>query len=141
MEKLGSFILDHWVLSFALVFVLVLLISETLKRRMLGFKEVSPTDAIRHINKDDAVVLDVREDKEYAEGHISNALHIPVGVIDKRLQELEPYKSKPIIVYCRSGDRAARASTILRKQGFESVYKLNGGILAWKAANLPVSKK
>ncbi len=140
MEKLGSFIVDHWILSFALVFVLLLLVSETLKRRMLGFKEVSPSDAIRHINKDDAVVLDVREDKEYAEGHISNALHIPVGLIDKRLQEMEPYKSKPVIVYCRSGDRAARAGAILRKQGFESVYKLNGGILAWKAANLPVTK-
>ena len=64
----------------------------------------------------------------------------PVGVLEKRMDELQPHKDKGIIVYCRSGDRAARASATLRKQGFNNIFKLNGGILAWKAANLPVQK-
>lgn len=140
MEKLGIFILDHWILSFALVFLSILLLSDMLKSKFLGFKDVDPNGAIRQINQADAVMLDVREDKEYAEGHISEALHIPLGVLDKRLNELESYKSRPIIVYCRSGDRATRAGALLRKQGFQTVYKLGGGILAWKNANLPTSK-
>ncbi|MFZ5595007.1 MAG: rhodanese-like domain-containing protein [Pseudomonadota bacterium] len=140
MEKLGTFILDHWILSFALVFLSILLLSDMLKSKFLGFKDVDPNGAIRQINQADAVMLDVREDKEYAEGHISGALHIPLGVLDKRLSELEAYKSRPIIVYCRSGDRATRAGALLRKQGFQTVYKLAGGIMAWKNANLPTNK-
>ena len=140
MEKFFTFVLDHWILSFAFVFLTVLLLMETFKRRFLGFNEIEPPEAVRRINNEDAIVLDVREDQEFAEGHILNALHIPVGVLDKRLDELEAHKGKPIIVYCRSGDRAARASATLRKQGFNAVFKLNGGILAWRAASLPVQK-
>lgn len=140
MEKLGTFILDHWILSFALIFLAILLLSDILKSKFLGFKDVDPNGAIRQINQADAVMLDVREDKEYAEGHITEALHIPLGVLDKRLDELESYKSRPIIVYCRSGERATRAGALLRKQGFQTVFKLAGGILAWKNANLPTSK-
>lgn len=140
MENFFTFVLDHWILSFAFVFLSVLLLMESFKRRFLGFKEIDSPEAVRCINQEDAVVLDVREDKEFAEGHIVNALHIPLGVLDKRLNELDAYKDKPIIVYCRSGDRAARASTTLRKQGYNSVFKLNGGILAWKTANLPINK-
>ncbi len=140
MEKFFTFILNHWILSFAFVFLIILLLMETFKRRFLGFQEVEPSEAVRRMNHEDAVVLDVREDQEYAEGHIVNALHIPVGVLEKRLEELEAHKDKPLIVYCRSGDRATRASVTLRKQGFNNVFKLNGGILAWKAASLPVHK-
>lgn len=140
MEKFFTFVLNHWILAFAFVFLTVLLLVETFKRRFLGFKEIDPPEVVRRMNNEDATVLDVREDQEFAEGHIVNALHIPVGVLDKRLNELEAYKDKPIVVYCRSGDRAARASATLHKQGFNTVFKLNGGILAWKAANLPVQK-
>lgn len=140
MENFFTFVVNHWVLSFAFVFLVVLLLIETFKRRFLGFKEIDAPEAVRRMNHDDAVVLDVREDQEFAEGHIVNALHIPVGVLDKRLDELEAHKDKPIIVYCRSGDRAARASATLHKQGFTAVFKLNGGVLAWRAANLPVQK-
>ncbi len=140
MEKFFTFLLNHWILSFAFVFLTILLLMDIFKRRLLGFKEVEPPEAVRRMNHEDAIVLDVREDQEYADGHIVNALHIPVGVLEKRLDELAAYKDKPLIVYCRSGDRAARASVTLRKQGFNNVFKLNGGILAWKAANLPVHK-
>ena len=140
MEKFFTFLLNHWILSFAFVFLTILLLMETFKRRFLGFMEVESSEAVRLMNHEDAVVLDVREDQEYADGHIVNALHIPVGVLEKRLDELEAHKDKPLIVYCRSGDRATRASVTLRKQGFNNVSKLNGGMLAWKAANLPVQK-
>jgi rhodanese-related sulfurtransferase len=90
---------------------------------------------------DDALVLDVREDKEWAEGHIPNAKHIPLGQLSKRISELDKYKDKPIVVSCRSGHRSATACRTLKKDGFEQTHNLMGGIIAWENANLPVTKK
>ena len=140
MANIGEFVLNHWLLVLALVVILALLVMDTFKRKLLGFREIKPQEAVRLINHEGAVALDVREDKEFQEGHILNALHIPSGIIDKRLAELESYKNRPLIVYCRSGQRSAQASVVLRKQGFEQVYKLSGGMLAWRSADLPVAK-
>ena len=134
MGHLGEFISHHWVLVFALIAITVLLVMDVYKRRLLGFRDIKPQEAVRLINQEGAVPVDVREDKEYTEGHILNALHIPFGLIEQRLTELAPYKTQPIIIYCRSGQRSAQASSVLRKQGFESIYKLSGGMLAPVAA-------
>jgi rhodanese-related sulfurtransferase len=140
MAHLGDFVVHHWMLVLALVVIVVLLVMDAYKRKLLGFQEIKPQEAVRLINHEGALPLDVREDKEYSEGHILNALHIPYGLIEKRLAELEPYKSQPLIVYCRSGQRSAQASSVLRNQGFERVYKLSGGMLAWQSADLPTVK-
>lgn len=73
-------------------------------------------------------------------GHIINSVHIPLGTLNNRLNELEKYKSRPIIVGCRSGQRSAAACTTLKKQGFETVYNLSGGVMGWQNANLPLTK-
>jgi rhodanese-related sulfurtransferase len=140
MTHLYEFISNHWILVLALLVISMLLVMDVYKRKLLGFREVKPQEAVRLINHDGAITVDVREDKEYNEGHILNALHIPYGVIEKRFAELDPYKSQPLILYCRSGQRSAQASSLLRKQGFEQIYKLSGGILAWRSADLPVVK-
>lgn len=140
MAHLSEFVSNHWLLMLALVVIAVLLVMDTYKRKLLGYREIKPQEAVRLINHEGAVSVDVREDNEYGEGHILNALHIPYGLIEKRLAELEPYKTQPIIVYCRSGQRSAQAGVVLRKQGFERVYKLSGGMMAWRGADLPVVK-
>ena len=140
MRQLGEFVVNHWLLILALVVIVVLLVIDTLKRRVLGFQEIKPQEAVRLINHEEAVAVDVREDKEYHEGHVLNAIHIPYGLMEERLQELDAYKAQPLIVYCRTGQRSAHAAVLLRKQGFERVYKLSGGILAWRGADLPVVK-
>lgn len=140
MAHLNEFISNHWILVFALIVISVLLAMDVYKRKLLGFREIKPQEAVRLINHEGAITVDVREDKEYNEGHILNALHIPYGLIEKRLAELDPYRNQPLIVYCRSGQRSAQASSVLRKQGFEHIYKLSGGILAWRSADLPVVK-
>ena len=132
MEHLGEFIGNHWLLVLALVVIAALLAMDALKRRLLGFRDIKPQEAVRLINHEGAVPLDVREDAEYREGHVLNALHIPVGLIEERLQDLSSYKTRPLIVYCRTGQRSAKAGVLLRKQGFERVYKLSGGMLAWR---------
>lgn len=128
-----------------LVLILVALISggmliwPMLSRRDDG--EVGTLAAVQLINHQDALVLDVREDIEYDTGHIANARHIPVGKLEGRLRELEKFKSKPIVVVCRSGMRSNRACSVLRKHGFADVHNLAGGINAWQQASLPVAKK
>jgi rhodanese-related sulfurtransferase len=108
--------------------------------KLSGVEQADTLKATRLYN-DDALVLDVREDKEYAAGHIPKAKHIPLGQLGGRLQELEKFKSKPILVTCRSGQRSARACGMLKKAGFETVYNQAGGIIAWERANLPVTQK
>ena len=109
-------------------------------RRISGVKEVETLEATQLINHRDAVILDVREDKEFATGHLPNAKHIPLGQLAARLKDVEKFKNKPIVVNCRSGARSATACGILRKNGFEEVYNLKGGINAWQQANMPVEK-
>lgn len=141
MEQFGEFVVRHWLLTSALVVIVVLIVVTELKRKVLGFADIKPREAVNLINREDAVALDVRDDNEYRGGHILNAIHIPYALLDERLQELDSYKDKPVIVYCRTGQRSAEASVLLRKQGFSRVYKLGGGVLAWQGADLPLTKK
>ena len=106
-----------------------------------GGRRIEPGQATRLINHENAVVLDVRNDGEYEQGHIINAVHVPMSAIAQRLDKLEKYRSRPIITACGTGQKAASASGMLRKHGFEDVYSLNGGIAAWQGASLPLTKK
>ena len=88
----------------------------------------------------DVIILDVRTPQEYQEGHISNAINIPVQILGQQLDKLKNFKDKKILVYCRSGHRSAIASQILDRAGFKNVYNLKGGLFEWKASGLPLVK-
>jgi len=109
--------------------------------RILGIKEADTTQAMNLINRNDALLVDVREQGEYDSGHIINSKLMPAGKLKERVGELEKYRERPIIVVCRSGARAAPISSWLGKQGFSQVYLLTGGVLAWQKAKLPLEKK
>jgi rhodanese-related sulfurtransferase len=118
----------------------IMLVWPMISRRFTGINDVGTLEATQLINHQDAVVLDVREDKEYASGRIPRSKHIPLGQVGSRIKELEKFKEKPIVVSCRSGNRSASACAALRKHGFSQVYNLRGGMIAWEQANLPVEK-
>ena len=139
MQQFLEFIVNNWLLFLALVIVLTLLGMSMIRPKLLGFKEIKPNEVVRLINHDDAVVLDVRDNSEFEKGHILNARHIPFGLLEERLHELENLKESPLVVYCEAGQQSARAGAILQKQGFASIYKLSGGLLTWKSANFPLS--
>ena len=141
MDLLISFVTHNWMLIIALVVVLVMLFFNLFGSKLRGYGVISPAESISLINHQDAVVLDVRENNEYHNGHILNSIHIPQGNLANRITELEKYKNKPIIVGCRSGHRSGHACALLKKQGFETVYNLKGGVMAWQSANLPLTKK
>jgi rhodanese-related sulfurtransferase len=134
-----QFIQNNWMLVALAVMSGAMLTWSFIGSKLSGVEEADTLKATRLYN-DDALILDVREDKEYASGHIPKARHIPLGQLAGRLQELDKFKSKPILVTCRSGQRSARACGILKKAGFETVYNQAGGIMAWERANLPIAK-
>jgi rhodanese-related sulfurtransferase len=102
---------------------------------------ISVTEATNLINREDGVVLDVRESGEWSTGHIPNARHIALGQLGGHISELEKIKDKPIIVCCASGNRSSSACSTLTKAGFTRVFNLAGGIGAWRDAGLPVTTK
>jgi len=134
-----QFLQQNWMLVALAGVSGVMLVWSFIGGKLSGIEQADTLKATRLFN-DDALVLDVREDQEYASGHIPKARHIPLGQLSSRLQELDKFKSKPILVTCRSGQRSARACGMLKKAGFETVYNQAGGIIAWERANLPVTK-
>ena len=118
----------------------VMLLWPLFQRFGSGGKEVSVQQAVQLINRRDAMVLDVRDASEFASGHIPNARHVPAGEVEKRMKELEKWKQRPVIISCRSGTRSAAASAALRKNGFQEVFTLKGGILGWQQASMPLEK-
>lgn len=140
MEQFLEFFGNHIILSSVFMAILFMLLIDIIGPGLKGYGITSPAEATRLINQENAVVLDVREDNEFLNGHIVNSIHIPLKFLSDRVKEMDKHKSKPIIVSCRSGSRSASACSMLKKQGFENVYNLKGGVMAWQHANLPLTK-
>ena len=87
------------------------------------------------------MVVDVRPVADFSQGHILHSVNVPMNGFKNQIQQLKKHQERPIIVSCRSGAQSAQACAQLRKAGFEKVYNLRGGILAWQNASLPVSRK
>lgn len=102
--------------------------------------KLSLLQATQLINQGRAIVVDVRSPKEFAMGHMREARNIPLKELPQRVSELDKLKSKSVIVVCSTGVQSARAGSVLKKAGFTEVYGLNGGMAAWQAQGLPVTK-
>ena len=134
-----KFVMDN-IFLVAVAFVSGAMLVWPLLRRGAGGPSVNTLEATQLINRQDALVLDVREQAEYAQSHIINARGLPLSQLDARLGDIEKFKDKPVIVYCASGSRSATAAATLRKHGFSNVVNLSGGFMAWQQAGLPVQK-
>jgi rhodanese-related sulfurtransferase len=140
MEQIIEFATNHAVLVGAFAVVLSALVWNLIADPG-GKNAVDPTGATAMINHEDAVVLDVRSMAEYKDGHIVNAINIPLNGLGNNLKQLEKHRGKPILAVCRSGSRSGAACRLLRKHGFENAKNLRGGMMAWQSANLPVRCK
>jgi rhodanese-related sulfurtransferase len=101
---------------------------------------VSLLQATQLINQGKAVIVDVRDPKEFALGHVRDAKNIPAKELAQRIGELDKFKSKAIVIVCQSGQQSTAAASRFRKAGFAEVYSLTGGLAAWQAQGLPVAK-
>ncbi len=114
---------------------------ETLKNKQSSKFSATPAQATLLINREDAVVLDIREDAEFDAGHINGARHIPLAHLNTRIEELSRFKDTPVIAYCNTGQRAYAAAKTLEQAGFSKVRLLSGGLKAWEGAGQPITKK
>jgi len=141
MERFQEFVLNHPILWGAFAVVVVLLIANEIWRLLRGHRPVAPNEAVRMINSENAVVVDVRSAGDYKKGHILNAINVPLAGVSERAAEISKDTDRPILCYCAMGQAAPQACDKLRKLGYTSVHAIKGGINGWQAAGLPVTKK
>lgn len=104
-------------------------------------RQATPLQATQMINRGKSTaVIDVRSADEFAAGHLRDAKNMPLADLASRIGELDKNKVKTVILVCQSGARADKAARQLKSAGFEDIYTLEGGVNAWSAAGLPLSK-
>jgi rhodanese-related sulfurtransferase len=136
--NLTSFLLENWVLVLAALTSGGLLLWPSLSGTG-GAASVGTSEAVRLINREKAVLIDVSEPEEFARGHAAGARNVPLNSLPGA-KELPTNKQLPLVLMCSTGARAARAAAMLRKLGHERALALGGGLKAWREANLPLEK-
>lgn len=137
MDKFLEFTGNHVLLVSALMISFFVVVFSELRRKASGLINVEAGDAVKLINND-AVVVDIRSADAFARGHIVNAKNIPNDELDVKLDQLDKYKSTPIVAVCDTGITTTKAVNKLRDSGFATVFGLKGGMSGWSQAGLPV---
>ncbi|WP_434997385.1 rhodanese-like domain-containing protein [Vibrio scophthalmi] len=139
MQEYIAFFQENMIMSVVWVGLLVALIMNIVKTSTAAYKEISVAETTQLINRENGVVIDIRAKDEFKKGHITEALHIlPSDIKAGNFGSLENSKSDPIIVVCKTGQTAQEIANLLAKAGFEKVYVLKSGLIAWSEANLPL---
>jgi len=141
LNEFVQFAIDNWVLSSAWLVVAFVLLSIQIKITAHGPKSLTTQMVTNLVNRENAVVIDIRGQADFNKGHIQGAMNIPLTKIKETTSDLEKHKDSPIIMVCANGIQVAAACQILKKAGFEQVHKLAGGMASWVGDNLPVVKK
>lgn len=141
MEQYIEFAKNHQLLSLAWFGILLALIVSSVQSLLSKILYVTPTELTIKVNREDAVLLDIRSADDFKKGHITAARNIPLAQLSKELAKLENEKNKPIIVICQAGMSAQGAAKQLINAGFSQVAVLRGGMSKWLEASLPVVKK
>jgi rhodanese-related sulfurtransferase len=135
-----SFVQNNWMLIAVFLLSGGMLIASFVQRRFSSVKDVTTAEATQLFNRRNAVLLDVREPKEFEGGRLPGAIHIPLSQLAARAAELTKLVARPVVAYCDTGRRSRMAAGTLAKAGFKEIYTLAGGIAAWKKDGLPVEK-
>jgi len=138
LEQIIEFSINNPMLVSAFVILLALIAFN--ESRTAG-NSVGVAEAVRLMNREEAITLDIRDRKNFTQGHIAGSINIPTANLDSRLQELDKHKEKKILVVCNTGSSAGIAIAKLQKAGFEQVLRLKGGIMQWQSDSMPVVKK
>lgn len=137
MELFLEFIGQQWMLVMGLMLMVAMLIFHENQK---GGATVTSQQLVALMNKENAVVVDLRDAADFRAGHITDATNIPYNKFSERLSELEKYKSGPIVLVCKYGQHTGSAGKMLRAAGYENVYRLGGGMSDWQANNFPLVK-
>jgi rhodanese-related sulfurtransferase len=135
-----QFLQNNWWVILVMIGSGGMLLWPVIARRWSPIREIGAMEATRLINRRNALMLDLREPKEYEGGRVPNAMHLPQSQLASRGHELKKLTGRPVIAYCERGQRSRMAAGALTKLGFAEVYTLRGGLRAWSEAGLPVEK-
>lgn len=138
MDHLFQFAMNHPFLVGSFLMLLTALLA--LENQRSG-KSVTSQQLTNLVNTAGGIVVDVRDAKEFREGHITDSRNIPYSQLADRLNDLAAYKDKPVVLVCKMGQHAGAAGRLLSKAGFTDVRRLGGGIATWTADRLPLVKK
>lgn len=141
MSQLAEFIGNHLWLSLAFIAVLFMYLSIMMNEKMQTFSGINTSQLTQLVNHKDAVVIDTRSTDDYNNGHIVNAVSMPLSDILSGSKPIENLKGKTVITYCISGMTAKSACKHFTKSGIENVFNLTGGINSWIGEKLPLVKK
>lgn len=141
-QQIQQFVANHTIMVVAWVALFVAVIINIYKGITSKISIIDNTRATLLINKEEAVVIDVRSDEEFKHGHIIESLHLlPSDIKTHKLQTIEKYRDRAVIIVDNNGFTASSLANALAKQGFGKVYALKEGIAGWRGANLPLVKK
>ncbi|MDH5736827.1 MAG: rhodanese-like domain-containing protein [Gammaproteobacteria bacterium] len=138
MAQFFEFVSNHLLLVGTFVALLIAFFINESKR---GGAAISAQNLVRLFNQGEAVILDIRDEKEFRQGHITGSISIPYGSLDSRVAELDKYKEKTIVIVCKMGQHAGAAGRKLKELGYLDVKRLTGGLAEWSALSMPLVKK
>ena len=138
MLEFNLFLIDYWYFSVPLFFFIFLFAYSEMNK---GGKKIEPNELTRLVNKENAILIDLRKKEDYENGHIMTALSYPHQEFDNQMHELDKFKERPIILVCDMGRNSANIGEKLKKAEFEKIFRLNGGMMTWTQENLPVVQK
>lgn len=139
-EELIAFAGRHPYLSLALAGLTLAILYNELIGLFRGYKGLAPAGLTALVNRDNALVVDLRPIADFDKGHIPGAKNVQLSQFDPESKQLAAAKALPVVLVCKSGQTAGGAAKRLHKAGFERVYVLDGGIGAWQQADLPLVK-
>lgn len=141
-NELLPFVKDHHILSLAWVALFIAIIYMTIKIKLSKVKTIELNLAVMMINKNNAVLVDIRTADRYKKGHIADSINLlPIDIKNNSIQAIEKYKDEPVILIDDNGLTANASGELLVKQGFKEVYVLKDGIAGWNGSNFPLVKK
>jgi rhodanese-related sulfurtransferase len=137
LQQVFEFIGNHPILvGVFIALVIALIVTE----RKKGGESINAQTLVRLVNKADAVVIDLRDKKEFSAGHIASAVNLPYASFANRTGEFNQYKERPVVLVCKMGQHSSAIGGKLIKEGFSDVKRLSGGMTEWMGSNLPVVK-
>jgi len=140
LPDLLAFAGRHPLLSLALLGLTLAIVFNELSAVTRGFKALGPAALTALVNRDNALVVDLRPQADFEKGHIPGSKSVQLSQFDPENKQLAAARSLPVVLVCKAGQTSADAARRLRKAGFERVYVLDGGIGAWQQADLPLAK-
>ena len=140
MQNLVVFIANHLLLVYSFAIALLLLMVVEYMRARNNRVGINPAQAVQLINRQNAVVIDVRSNDTFKKGHIIDALSLTASTLLNGAKPIEKYKKRPIIIVCHAGMESQKIAATLLNQGYNA-FSLTGGLKAWTSADLPIVKE